>query len=52
MQEHEYQVPYAGDPDEALDIARSTLLAQGFEILSRSRRELRANPVCKFLMRT
>jgi hypothetical protein len=42
MQGYEYKIPYAGDPVEALDVAKSTLLAQGFEIASLSRGELRA----------
>jgi len=42
MQEYEYKIPYAGDPAEALDVAKMTLLAQGFEIASLSRGELRA----------
>jgi hypothetical protein len=42
MQEYEYKIPYAGDPAEALDVAKITLLAQGFEIASLSRGELRA----------
>ncbi len=42
MQGYEYKIPYAGDPAKALDVARLTLLAQGFEIASLSRGELQA----------
>ena len=42
MREYEYKIPYAGDPAEALDVAKLTLLAQGFEIAPQSRGELRA----------
>ncbi len=42
MQEYEYKIAYAGDPAKALDVARMTLLAQGFEIASLSRGGLRA----------
>ena len=31
--EHEYSVPFNGDPDRALDVARTALLALGFEIV-------------------
>jgi len=39
---YEYSTPFRGDPDAALTLARTTLLAQGFEILPGSSAELRA----------
>lgn len=40
--EHEYSVPFEGNPDKALDIARTALLSLGFEILLDTDRELHA----------
>lgn len=39
---YEYSTPFRGDPGAALNLARTTLLAQGFEILPGSSAELRA----------
>lgn len=40
--EHEYSVPFNGNPDSALDVARTALLALGFEIVLDTERELHA----------
>ncbi len=39
---YEYSAPFRGDPDAAFTLAKTTLLAQGFEILPGSSAELRA----------
>jgi hypothetical protein len=39
---YEYSTPFRGDPDVAFAFAKTTLLAQGFEILPGSSAELRA----------
>ena len=39
---YEYSTPFRGDPDVALTLAKTTLLAQGFEIRPGSSAELRA----------
>ena len=39
---YEYSTPFRGDPDAALMLAKTVLLAQGFEILPGSSAELRA----------
>ena len=40
--QHEYSVPFEGDAADALDVARTALLALGFEIVLDSDRELHA----------
>jgi hypothetical protein len=40
--QHEYSVPFNGNPADALDVARTALLALGFEIALDSDRELHA----------
>ena len=40
--EHEYQTPFSGDPETALQVASTALIAQGFEITEKSADELRA----------
>ena len=37
---HEYQVPFRGNASAAFDVARTTLLSQGFEIVSESDTEM------------
>ena len=37
---HEYQVPFQGDVPAAFNVARTTLLSQGFEIVSESDSEM------------
>jgi hypothetical protein len=39
---YEYSTPFRGDPDDALTLAKTALLSQGFEILPGSSAELRA----------
>ena len=39
---YEYSTPFRGDPDAALTLAKTALIAQGFEILPGSSAELRA----------
>jgi hypothetical protein len=39
---YEYSTPFRGDPDAAFTLAKTALLAQGFEILPGSSAELRA----------
>lgn len=39
---YEYSTPFRGDPDVAFALAKAALLSQGFEILSGSSAELRA----------
>ena len=39
---YEYSAPFRGDPDAAFTLAKTALLAQGFEILPGSNAELRA----------
>jgi hypothetical protein len=40
--DHEYEIPFSGDPAAALEVARTALLGQGFEIVDQSIGELRA----------
>ncbi len=40
--DHEYEIPFSGDPAAALEVARTGLLGQGFEIVDQSSGELRA----------
>jgi hypothetical protein len=40
--DHEYEIPFSGDPASALEVARTALLGQGFEIVDQSSGELRA----------
>ena len=40
--DHEYEIPFSGDPAVALEVARTALLGQGFEIVDQSSGELRA----------
>jgi hypothetical protein len=40
--DHEYEIPFSGDPAAAFDVARTALLGLGFEIVDQSSRELRA----------
>jgi len=39
---YEYSTPFRGDPDAAFTLAKTALVSQGFEILSGSSAELRA----------
>jgi hypothetical protein len=40
--DHECEIPFSGDPAIALEVARTALLGQGFEIVDQSSGELRA----------
>lgn len=40
--DHEYSVSFSGDPATAIEVARTALLGQGFEIVDYGRSEVRA----------